>query len=391
MALGLPKQPPSKSGKPMLERIHIENYKCLRDVTVDLGPFTVLIGPNDSGKSSFLKAIRALGRTTTEELGAVFKEDEALANLVWRKEAGRNIIWDVAGKALDAEFEYRLELPIPGLPSIELLKVRGAEAFRSRENQPRPPTGRTILGAMGQNTNPAQLHTDCWRVKAALDSTIEFHFDPARMTKPSAPQANAALSVSGDNLAGFLDGLLSGPDRSKFHALEEDLHSAIPTISRIALPAKTAVPGAKSIEFVLAGDGAEPVTIPATLASSGAMLLTAFLALAYSKTPDLVLIEEPENGLHPSRLQLVVDVLRKMTTGELGSRPRQVLITTHNPLLLNYIKPEEVRVFVRDQETGTHVTPMKNIPDIDRLMKEFALGELWYLLGEEKLFAGTLA
>jgi AAA15 family ATPase/GTPase len=36
----------------MFECIHIENYKCLRDVTVELGDFTILIGPNDSGKSS---------------------------------------------------------------------------------------------------------------------------------------------------------------------------------------------------------------------------------------------------------------------------------------------------------------------------------------------------
>ena len=36
--------------------------------------------------------------------------------------------------------------------------------------------------------------------------------------------------------------------------------------------------------------------------------------------------------------------------------------------------------------TGTKVTPMSDIPDADRLLKEFALGELWYMLGEEKMF-----
>ena len=47
--------------------------------------------------------------------------------------------------------------------------------------------------------------------------------------------------------------------------------------------------------------------------------------------------------------------------------------------------PEAVRVFVRHPEQGTRVFPMTQVPDIDRLLKEFALGELWYLLGEEKL------
>jgi predicted ATP-dependent endonuclease of OLD family len=83
---------------------------------------------------------------------------------------------------------------------------------------------------------------------------------------------------------------------------------------------------------------------------------------------------------------MVLDLLRKMSRGEVGNRKRQVILTTHNPLLLNYASPEEVRVFVRHPEQGTQVIPMTKVPDIDRLLKEFALGELWYLLGEEKLF-----
>ena len=41
----------------MLTRAEIKGFKCLHDVSVELGPFNVLIGPNDSGKSSFLQAL----------------------------------------------------------------------------------------------------------------------------------------------------------------------------------------------------------------------------------------------------------------------------------------------------------------------------------------------
>ena len=68
----------------------------------------------------------------------------------------------------------------------------------------------------------------------------------------------------------------------------------------------TAEAGKKSLEFVLAGPGKPLTTIPCAHASDGAMLLTAYLALAYSEQPGMLLIEEPENGLHPSRLQAVV-------------------------------------------------------------------------------------
>ncbi len=183
----------------------------------------------------------------------------------------------------------------------------------------------------------------------------------------------------------------NSPNRSAFEELQEVLHKAIPTLQGIVLPPAPQPPGAKALEFILSGIGRPPVTIPGSLASGGALLLTAFLTVAYTETPGLLLFEEPENGLHPSRLQMVLDILRKMSRGEVGKRKRQIILTTHNPLLLNYASPEEVRVFVRHPEEGTKVVPMTKIPDIDRLLKEFALGELWFLLGEEKLFEGQPA
>ena len=84
-------------------------------------------------------------------------------------------------------------------------------------------------------------------------------------------------------------------------------------------PACAATARIKALEFILAGNGQPPVTIPGSLASGGVLLLTAFLTLAYTQTQDLLLFEEPENGLHPTRLQMVVDILRN-EPGEVGSR-----------------------------------------------------------------------
>lgn len=376
----------------MLKRVHIENYKCLRDVSVDLGEFAILIGPNDSGKSSFLEVIRNLGNVTRAHFQTIFQGDKSLENLVWRKERHRNITLEATGTISGDTFCYHLDIPIAPKPPVESLEFAGEQIIQTKDSQVR--VGQNTLSAQPGLTTLATLASQhppavpeaLARVRAGLTSSIQFRFEPEKMSGPSVPTPEASLNPSGDNLAGFLDGLLSGPDRSAFAALEKDLHRAIPTLRGIALPAAVNMPGAKCIQYVLAGNGPEPVTIPASLASGGALLLTAFLALSYSKTPDVLLFEEPENGLHPSRLQLVVDVLRKMTTGELGGRARQIVITTHNPLLLNFAKPEEVRVFLSDAAQGTQVKTMESIPDVDRLLKEFALGELWYLLGEEKLF-----
>jgi predicted ATPase len=229
-------------------------------------------------------------------------------------------------------------------------------------------------------------------LKRVLTSSIEYQFDVDKLYLPSVPQRDAVLERTGANLAGVLDAMKNWPDPTTFESLQMSLNEAIPTLKRIVLPSATKhSAGAKAIEFVLAGLDQPPVTIPARLASTGALLLTAFLTLSYTDTPDLLLFEEPENGLHPSRLKMVVDILRKMSHGEPGGRKRQIVVTTHSPLLLNFVHPNEVRVFIRDPDTGTRVFPMTDVPDIDRLLKEFAVGELWYLLGEEKLFEGQTA
>jgi predicted ATPase len=378
----------------MLNRLHIQNYKCLLDVTVDLGELTVLIGPNDSGKSSFLEVIRGLGRIAKESYGDIFTGDRGLSNLVWRKEAERNVVWGVEGLVGAATFSYEVALPADHRPTAECFIFQGKKVVWTEDSEVK-------VGPQGQVRGHAQpgflwfpnmvKQPPYSAVAEALTSTIEYHFDPEKLAAPAIPEPGAVLRPSGENLAGVLDTLQNQGDRSSFEAVEKVLHTAIPSVKGIALPAVRNPPGAKALEFILSGDGRSTITIPASLASTGALLLTAFLTLAYTQTPEIVLVEEPENGLHPSRLGWVIDLLRKISAGEIGNRKRQVVITTHNPLLLNYATPEEIRVFVRNAERGTQVTPMTKVPDIHRLMDEFAVGELWYLLGEDKLFEGQPA
>jgi predicted ATPase len=222
----------------------------------------------------------------------------------------------------------------------------------------------------------AQRHAEAKAVQQALESTVEYHFDPEQLSRASVPTPDAVLEPSGANLAAILDVMQNSPDRSAFDAVQKSLHNSVPTISGFVLPPAPQPAGAKALQFILSGNGQPPVTVPATLASSGVLLLTAFLTLTYAKTPGVLLFEDPENGLHPSRLQSVIDILRRISRGEVGNRKRQIILTTHNPLLLNYARPEDVRVFVRHPEQGTRVIPMTQVPDIDRLLKEFSLGEL---------------
>jgi predicted ATPase len=391
----------------MLKRIRIGNYKCLRDVTVDLGDFTILIGPNDSGKSSFLDTTQLLGQLLQQGSQYPFGGQRSLAKLVWRKDPKLSVLLEVTGTTDQHEFTFHVELPVEQRASVESLEWDGKKLFFTatptpeqvqRFNlNPKLPVIEMPHGA-GQQIQQSQIgmlyfpqfavqnQLVATEILGALRSSRAYQFDPSRLSRPSVPQQGTELDASGSNIAAVLDVLQNSADRSEFDAIQKALREAVPSLRGLILPPAPQPSEGKVIEFILAGREKPPVTIPASQASTGALLLTAYFTLAYADSPTLLLFDEPETGLHPFRLQMVLDLLRKISCGKVGNRKRQVIITTHSPLLLNFAKPEEVRVFVRHPDEGTRVIPMIEVPDIDRLTKEFALGELWYLLGEEKLF-----
>jgi predicted ATPase len=168
------------------------------------------------------------------------------------------------------------------------------------------------------------------------------------------------------------------------------LRSAIPTLGGLSLRTIERDGGRieKVIELTLAASSssAPPVSIPAAHASEGALMLVGMLALAHGRTPDILLVEAPETGLHPSQMRMVVDLLRAISEGKVnGGAPRQVILATHNPILLNYVKPEEVRLLRRDPERGTRVDPMMAVPYIRGLLRCVTVGEVWAQLSEDGL------
>jgi predicted ATPase len=377
----------------MLNSLNIENFRCIRGTRFSLAPLTVLIGPNDSGKTTILDAIQRLGRLTTRELVHVFSGDHSIENITWRRTKEARVRFSLDGNAGDAgDFSWTFAFSAGPHIHDDTIHARG-QKLAERNGDTTNLNGRNIHFSQNHVISSFRLAqtnncTDPFEaIRAALASGSIYHLDPSQLRARSVPTAGAVLTPTGDNLASVLDGLLSGPDREAVVEMERVLHDAIPGLKGFAVrPIVGGNQGEKSIEFVLSETTRPALTIPCALASDGAMLLTAFLALAYSDTPEVLLIEEPENGLHPARLKEVIDLLRRMTTGEVGNKRRQIILTTHSPLLLNYARPEEVRIVRRDPELGTQVKAMSDVPGLDMLRQELGLGEIWYLLGEQAMF-----
>ena len=112
-----------------------------------------------------------------------------------------------------------------------------------------------------------------------------------------------------------------------------------------------------------------------------------FLALVHHpRRPNLILLEEPENGIHPRRLAEIIRVLRTILNGNNPEHIPQIVLSTHSPYLLDSIdlRTDQVLVF-RRQEDGNRTIEAADADRLKLFLEDFMLGEVWYNQGEEGL------
>lgn len=357
----------------MITKLVIDNFKAIEHLELDLRPFQVFVGPNDSGKSTILQALDLLSRSTISPLVSAADDiphlfEERFERYVSHGDLARSLRLDVHGTC--SEGNYRYQIAWAGKPSlrIEFEQLASDQVnFTNPRNHAGDVDGSYVL--QGQAT--ATITTD-------LRSFIA-QFDPKKLAAPAA--LASGLESDGSGLASLVDDLLTASDRQPLHQLENQLHRFSSFIGGVSTQPTSDRRG-KELLYSLA-DTKRPVS--ANQASSGLVLVTAYLALRYGTSYRRYLIEEPENGIHPHAASMVVQVLRDLafTSGA------QVLITTHSPLLLNQVAPEDVVVVTRRPDRGIQVKPMVETKLFAERIRDFDLGELWYNIGEDELVTAS--
>lgn len=407
----------------MIELFEVENYKSLRRVSVGLRPLTVLIGKNDTGKSSFLEALFHLGQLVGENARAAFQGPWAIEQLMTRgvDPTASAIRWRVTlapsartGLAQRATYSisanqhpwFRIThetVEVDGRPDIALERGENGVALQE-SGQEQKLAGRDDGRAALSYAKYSAAVPTLLALARSLASSVRYRFDATRLAEPTAfqvdpdhPEREPRLGDRGEGLPLVLDYLL-GSDRRAFDDIEAELRKAVPLVTGIRVkPATIPVAGgqsvsAKALAFQIGNDGQE---IPGPLASDGTLLFLAYLTLLHSPaSPALVLVEEPENGVHPRQLQRVAALLQRLSDDSpagLGRRAAQVVVATHSPYLLDFVPPESVLVFGRRANGDTVVKPMIELPQVkERLQGGFSLGELWFNVGEDRLLAEAL-
>jgi predicted ATPase len=383
----------------MLKRVRIKGYKSLIDVEVKLTPLAVLFGPNASGKSNFLDALQLLSKVATSKtlkdafeppyrgkplesfsfgesgikglveqerltfsIEADLKLSDAVVDAVnrqvreMRRPSGEITHEDSSkGPAQVREQNLRYRIEIEMLPKSGILRV--ADEYLAALNTKGEPTGKRMpfierrsekihLRLEGQ-AHPTYFdryldhsilsmphypphYPHLVAARRELENWLFFYFEPRERMRATSPVKEVRhIGLMGEELAAFLN-TLKALDIRQFQAVEKALHTVMPNIDGIEVE----VSDLGEVELRLKERG---LAIPARVLSEGTLRTLGLLALTGVKdAPALVGLEEPENGIHPRRIQLIAALLKSRAT--LGQS--QYIVTTHSPILPDLIQDE---------------------------------------------------
>jgi predicted ATPase len=326
----------------MIKRIRIQNFRSLVDVDVELDDLTVLIGRSGTGKSNFVHAIRFLRdclNSRSADFGC-FGGFEKVCHPKHRTEPLRySVTFSISG--LDAEFNYVLAMHQNGVIQEESFSAGDRVLFHHKDQKwvfapkviPEPPPGRIVLGAVPG----LQESTNAY---VAIRSGTGFYDFPGNVLQGAGKENNLAergLVSHGDNYLVVADRMVN--DLSQLTSWKK-ISRAIRAVNRAVVGLTLDMPKAERIDAdILLNGNIFPLDIRQE--SEGFRRFLAHLLALYQTPPkQTLLFEHPERGLHPGALEALFE--------EFAACPRdgrgQVILTTHSPQLLEYFKPESIRV-----------------------------------------------
>jgi len=382
---------------PALRSLYIVNYRSLRDVSVQLGPINVLVGPNAAGKSNLLDVLAFLGHAAGSDLQPALERRGGFDRVRFRGRPKGNGFITIGLEAQLTTFssegaldEYTLRFGIRrggiqrteefwfkrtsgrgrriGLAGSKLeVEDQGRES-RSQEVDSSV-LGLALIQRLGRDAGRDQVI----ELTDALESFRVFEVDVPAARLPARRVAGQRLANDASNLASFLVDLAES-DADVWAELVSDARHLVPGLENIQL-----VPvggSAKGVVVELEERGLSGTTALAE-ASFGTVRALALLALLYDPDPPrITCIEEIDHGLHPYALDRIVDLLRE------ASSRTQFVIATHSPVFVNRLRADELIVCERDHATGASRIPAIPSDQVKAMEaedeNELALGELWF-------------
>lgn len=391
----------------MIKRLKVIGYKSLKDTEVYFEPLSVILGPNAAGKSNLLDALNLLSRVvTSRNLKEAFenqrglplesfyygedgyekllKQDTAEIHFEIDVKLSPNIVERVEKlitekrKGMDSEEKPKKRVTerylryvatiqiLPKTGHLRLLDERLSALKKNGEEKARTPfLEKVSISATGKERlhlrMEGQAHPTYYDVgldhsilsmalyephyphitgfRQELSTWRFYYFEPRTLMREDVPVAEIeAIGPRGENLAAFLN-LIQTNDGDQMEAFNLSLKYLLPSVEHIEI--NRTREGLLSLRVVENG-----LSYSSRIISEGTLRVLGLLAALHPASPTTVIgYEEPENGVHPTRLKLVADLFKN--TQELHNK--QIIVNTHSPIFPTYF--DDRFLFVCRKET----------------------------------------
>jgi predicted ATPase len=387
-----------------LKYISITGYRSLYDVNFTPGDLTVLTGPNNSGKTNFVEALDFLAETYRHGLEVAINRKGGLENIIHRRmrrtrrslsfrveasmerdefpfyraarsvkpsgPAGVHIIHQFTvvplSQRIDAEFrvsEERLEIKATEKSGALFHFTRTEEGIEVKVDEGRLRRANWIreLGffdvesyqRFSERVRPTDLMLnvrydpiETWYTRA-MGSIRLYQLVPLECRRPGVPTPNAEVDTHGSNLPALVS-FLRKSDPSAWQQVIEAMQRIVPELTDI----KTDFTPDRRLALQFVERGVRRPWSAEDISDGTIQALGMYTAI-FDPRASLILIEEPENSVHPWIIRNFIDACR-------AAGKRQIVLTTHSPALLEYLNPNEISV-VWKRHGRTFIMPLPKL------------------------------
>lgn len=345
--------------------ISVSGYKSIRELKdFKLNNLNVLIGANGAGKSNFINLFRLLNEMYEQQLQLYVQKQGGPDSLL---HFGRG-----TSERLHAEFYfssngYKFDL----VPTADNRLI--FESEHSWFGGVYRPTNSSYVLGKGHTESHLKDAQDSYSpyVRGSVSNWRVYHFhdtsDTAKVKQRHAVNDNLRLKPDAANLAAYLR-MIEEKHKPEYQRIIETIRLVMPFFDDFVH--RPGDPEYVELEWTQKGKPDTP--FKAHMLSDGSLrfiCLATLLLQPVSLLPDTLLIDEPELGLHPYAISVLVDIFKQV------AEDKQLIVSTQSVELVNGLSPEDV--IVADQEDGASTFRRYTEDELSGWLQEYSMGEIW--------------
>lgn len=344
----------------MIESIYISGYKSIREMDLQLKPINILIGANGSGKSNFISYFKLVDSIQEQRLHNYTMKNNAEDLVYFGTKHTQEIHSSIVCN--DSQYSFCLQPRANGSMFIAEEKYsngkeKGKMSFYTNLDESR------ILDSITPVSPQLKNHLKGFK-------TYHFHdtSETSTMRLKSQIDDNHGLSKDGGNLASILY-LLKETNPLVFKRIEMVIRSVMPYFEKFILTPSPLDPTKIAMQW--SDKNSPDKYFSAKDLSDGSIRFIALATLLMQPSlPELIIIDEPELGLHPHAISKLAGLIRSAS-----QRNCQIIIASQSADLISNFEATEI--ITVDKKDGASIFSHLNEKELSKWLEDYSLGELW--------------